>query len=69
MFNSDGSPRWPHAMVDGCISFLALHGAFNLAVRIEVSTTLRVYAVIAGLTLLVAVIGRWLLRPKGTPAP
>jgi hypothetical protein len=69
MLNSDGSPRWPHALVDGCVSFLALHGAFNLAVRIEVMTTLRAYAVIAGLTLLVAVIGRWVLKPKGAPTP
>jgi len=61
--------RWPRHLVDACISFLALHGAFNLAVPIEVSTTLRVFAVIAGLTLLVAAIGRWVLKPKGAPAP
>ncbi len=69
MLNSHGAPRWPTALVDACVSFLALHGAFNLAMRIEVSTTLRVYAAIAGLTLVVAVIGRWVLKPKGASRP
>jgi hypothetical protein len=63
------SSRWPRHLVDACVGFLALHGAFNLAVRIEVSTTLRTFAVIAGLTLLVAVIGRRVLKPMGVRTP
>jgi hypothetical protein len=69
MIDPTESPRWPQRLVDVCISFLALHGAFNLAVRIEIATTLRVFAAIAGLTLVVAVIGRWVLKPKGASRP
>jgi hypothetical protein len=69
MLNSHGSTRWPHAVVDACVSFLALHGAFNLVVPTAVATTLRVYALVAVLTLLVAVIGRWVLKPKGASRP
>lgn len=69
MPSPDGSPRWPRSVVDVCVSFLTLHGAFNLAVRIEVATTLRVFAAIAGLTLAVAVVGRWVLEPKDRRTP
>jgi hypothetical protein len=49
------------------MSFLALHGAFNIGVQTDVTVTLRLFAVLAGLTLAVAFIGRWVLKPKDTP--
>lgn len=64
MRTSRTASHWPRDLVDACMSFLALHGAFNLGVRTEVSTTIRVFAVIAGLTLLVAAIGRWVLKAR-----
>lgn len=58
--------RWPRHLVDAVMSFLALHGAFNIGMRTDLTVTLRLFAALAGLTLAVAFIGRWVLKPKDT---
>ena len=67
MLSSTWMQRWPRHMVDAVVSFCMLHGAFNFGIRTEVSVTLRFYAVFAGLTLLMAVIGQRVLAPKDVP--
>lgn len=67
MSRSTRKRGWPRHLVDAVMSFLALHGAFNIGMHTDVPVTLRLFAVLAGLTLAVAVVGRWRQKPEGAP--
>ena len=55
----------PRRMLELLVAYLALHGAFNIGLRTEVTWTLRAFAVIGAAALLVGVVRHRLTRTPG----
>lgn len=64
MTESSKARRVPRDLFELLIAFLALHGAFNIGIRTEVTWTARIFAVVAGTVLVVALLGDRFTRSR-----